>query len=290
MSKADALFVNMCRDILDNGFSSEGQKVRARWEDGTPAHTIKQFGVVNRYDLQEEFPALTLRPTYIKSAVDEMLWIWQKKSNRVSELSSGIWDEWADEQGTIGKAYGYQLGVKYKFAQGEMDQVDNVIWQLKNTPYSRRIMTNIYNFADLSEMGLEPCAYSMTFNVTRENGGGTEGRGGSGKFKLNGILNQRSQDILTANNWNVVQYAVLIHMLAQVCDMVPGELVHVISDAHIYDRHVDIVREMIERPQYPAPIFRLNPEIKDFYEFTTKDITIENYRKNPQIKDIPVAI
>ena len=290
MSKADALFVNMCRDILDNGFSSEGQKVRARWEDGTPAHTIKQFGVVNRYNLQEEFPALTLRPTYIKSAVDEMLWIWQKKSNRVSELSSGIWDEWADEQGTIGKAYGYQLGVKYKFAQGEMDQVDNVIWQLKNTPYSRRIMTNIYNFADLSEMGLEPCAYSMTFNVTRENGGGAEGRGGSGKFKLNGILNQRSQDILTANNWNVVQYAVLIHMLAQVCDMVPGELVHVISDAHIYDRHVDIVREMIERPQYPAPIFRLNPEIKDFYEFTTKDITIENYRKNPQIKDIPVAI
>lgn len=290
MSKADALFVKMCRDILDNGFSSEGQKVRAKWEDGTPAHTIKQFGVVNRYDLQEEFPALTLRPTYIKSAVDEMLWIWQKKSNRVSELSSGIWDEWADEQGTIGKAYGYQLGVKYKFAQGEMDQVDNVIWQLKNTPYSRRIMTNIYNFADLSEMGLEPCAYSMTFNVTRETGGGAEGRGGSGKFKLNGILNQRSQDILTANNWNVVQYAVLIHMLAQVCDMVPGELVHVISDAHIYDRHVDIVREMIERPQYPAPIFRLNPEIKDFYEFTTKDITIENYRKNPQIKDIPVAI
>ena len=290
MSKADALFVNMCRDVLDNGFSSEGQKVRARWEDGTPAHTIKQFGVVNRYDLQEEFPALTLRPTYIKNAVDEMLWIWQKKSNRVSELSSGIWDEWADEQGTIGKAYGYQLGVKYKFAQGEMDQVDNVIWQLKNTPYSRRIMTNIYNFADLSEMGLEPCAYSMTFNVTRETGGGAEGRGGSGKFKLNGILNQRSQDILTANNWNVVQYAVLIHMLAQVCDMVPGELVHVISDAHIYDRHVDIVREMIERPQYPAPIFRLNPEIKDFYEFTTKDITIENYRKNPQIKDIPVAI
>ena len=290
MSKADALFVNMCRDILDNGFSSEGQKVRARWEDGTPAHTIKQFGVVNRYNLQEEFPALTLRPTYIKNAVDEMLWIWQKKSNRVSELSSGIWDEWADEQGTIGKAYGYQLGVKYKFAQGEMDQVDNVIWQLKNTPYSRRIMTNIYNFADLSEMGLEPCAYSMTFNVTRETGGGAEGRGGSGKFKLNGILNQRSQDILTANNWNVVQYAVLIHMLAQVCDMVPGELVHVISDAHIYDRHVDIVREMIERPQYPAPIFRLNPEIKDFYEFTTMDITIENYRKNPQIKDIPVAI
>lgn len=290
MSKADTLFVNMCQDILDNGISSEGQQVRAKWPDGTPAHTIKQFGVVNRYDLGEEFPALTLRPTYIKSAVDEMLWIWQKKSNRVSELASNIWDEWADEQGSIGKAYGYQLGVKYSFSQGEMDQVDNVIWQLKNTPYSRRIMTNIYNFADLREMGLEPCAYSMTFNVTREEGGGAEGRGGRGKFKLNGILNQRSQDILTANNWNVVQYAVLIHMLAQVTDMIPGELIHVISDAHIYDRHVDIVKEMIKRPQYPAPSFSLNPEIKDFYKFRADDIKIEGYKKNPQIKDIPVAI
>lgn len=276
MSKADVLFVNMCRDILDNGFSSEGQKVRAKWEDGTPAHTIKRFGVVNRYDLQEEFPALTLRPTYIKSAVDEMLWIWQKKSNKVSDLNSTIWDEWAGGDGTIGKAYGYQMGIKYRFAQGEMDQTDNVIWQLKNTPYSRRIMTNIYNFADLKEMNLEPCAYSMTFNVTEN--------------RLNGILNQRSQDVLAANNWNVVQYAVLIHMLAQVTGLVPGELVHVIADAHIYDRHVDIVREMIERPQYPAPKFSLNPEIKDFYDFTLADIKIENYQKNPQIKDIPIAI
>ena len=279
----------MCRDILDNGFSTEGQTVRARWEDGSPAYTIKQFGVVNRYDLREEFPALTLRPTYIKSAVDEMLWIWQRKSNRIEDLKSGVWDEWTDEEGTIGKAYGYQMGVKYQFAQGEMDQTDNVLWQLKNTPYSRRIMTNLYNFADLHEMGLEPCAYSMTFNVTREEGGGVEG-GGSGRLVLNGILNQRSQDILAANNWNVVQYAVLIHMLAQVSDMVPGELVHVIADAHIYDRHVDIIREMIERPQYPAPKFSLNPEVKNFYDFTTDDITITDYKKNPQIKNIPIAV
>ena len=276
MSKADVLFVNMCQDILDNGFSSEGQKVRPRWEDGTPAHTIKTFGVVNRYNLAEEFPALTLRPTAVKSCVDEMLWIWQKKSNRVSDLATHIWDSWADEQGTIGKAYGYQMGVKYKFAQGEMDQVDNVLWQLKNAPYSRRIMTNIYNFADLSEMGLEPCAYSMTFNVT-----------GS---RLNAILNQRSQDILTANNWNVVQYAVLTHMLAQVSGLEAGELVHVISDAHIYDRHIDIVKEMITRPQYPAPKFRLNPDVKDFYDFTTDDIIIEDYQTNPQIRNIPVAV
>lgn len=276
MSKADVLFVNMCEKILKEGFSSEGQKVRARWEDGTPAHTIKTFGVVNRYDLSEEFPALTLRPTAIKSAVDEILWIWQKKSNNIKDLKPHIWDEWADEDGSIGKAYGYQMGVKYKFAQGEMDQVDNVLWQLKNTPYSRRILTNIYKFDDLCEMNLEPCAYSMTFNVTGN--------------KLNAILNQRSQDILAANNWNVVQYSVLVHMFAQVSGLVPGELVHVISDAHIYDRHVPIIKELIKRPQYPAPKFRLNPDIKNFYDFATDDIIVEDYQKNPQILNIPIAI
>lgn len=276
MSKADVLFVNMCKDILENGYSSEGQIVRAKWEDGTPAHTIKRFGIVNRYDLQEEFPALTLRPTAIKSAFDELLWIWQRKSNRIEDLNSSIWDEWADEKGTIGKAYGYQLAKKYKFAQGMMDQVDNVIWQLKNAPYSRRILTNIFNFDDLSEMNLEPCAYSMTFNVTGN--------------KLNAILNQRSQDILAANNWNVVQYSILVHMLAQVCGFEVGELVHVIADAHIYDRHVPVIKEMIQRPQFPAPKFILNPDIKDFYQFTKDDIKIENYEKNPQIKNIPIAI
>lgn len=276
MSKADVLFVNMCQDILDNGFSSEGQTVRAVWEDGTPAHTIKKFGVVNRYNLQEEFPALTLRPTAIKSAVDEILWIWQKKSNNIKDLSSHIWDEWADENGSIGKAYGYQLGVEYDFHQGRMDQVDNVIWQLKNTPYSRRIMTNIYKFDDLMEMGLEPCAYSMTFNVTGN--------------RLNAILNQRSQDILAANNWNVVQYSVLLMMFAQVCGLEPGELVHVIADAHIYDRHIPIIRELIARPQFPAPKFELNPDIKDFYDFTVDDIRVTDYQKNEQIKNIPIAI
>lgn len=276
MSKADKLFVDMCSSILEDGFSSEGQTVRARWEDGTPAHTIKRFGIVNRYDLQEEFPALTLRPTAIKSAVDEMLWIWQKKSNNIRDLNSHIWDEWADENGSIGKAYGYQLGVKYRFSHGEMDQVDNVLWQLKNTPYSRRIMTNIYKFDDLMEMGLEPCAYSMTFNVTGD--------------RLNAVLNQRSQDILAANNWNVVQYSVLVYMMAQVSGLKPGELVHVIADAHIYDRHVDIIKELISRPQYPAPKFSLNPDVKDFYDFTVDDIKIEDYQKNPQIKNIPIAI
>lgn len=276
MSKADKLFVNMCEKILTEGFSTEGETVRARWEDGSPAYTIKTFGVVNRYDLSEEFPALTLRPTAIKSATDEILWIWQRKSNNIHDLKPHIWDEWADEDGSIGKAYGYQMAKKYKFAQGEMDQVDNVLWQLKNQPQSRRIMTNIYNFADLSEMNLEPCAYSMTFNVT-----------GS---RLNAILNQRSQDILAANNWNVVQYSILLMMFAQVSGLIPGQLVHVISDAHIYNKHVPVIEELIKRPQYPAPKVKLNPEVKDFYDFTTADIIVEDYQTNPQILNIPIAI
>lgn len=276
MSKADVLFVNMCRKILDEGFSTEGEKVRARWEDGTPAYTVKTFGVVNRYDLQEEFPAITLRRTAIKSAMDEILWIWQRKSNNIHDLKPHIWDEWADADGSIGKAYGYQMRKKYKFAQGEMDQVDNVLWQLKNQPQSRRILTNIYDFADLSEMNLEPCAYSMTFNVTGD--------------RLNAILNQRSQDILAANNWNVVQYALLVMMFAQVSGLKPGELVHVISDAHIYNKHLPIVAELIKRPQYPAPKVTLNPDIKDFYDFTTDDITVENYQHGEQILNIPIAV
>ena len=276
MSKADKLFVNMCEKILTEGFSTEGETVRARWEDGSPAYTIKTFGVVNRYDLSEEFPALTLRPTAIKSATDEILWIWQRKSNNIHDLKPHIWDEWADEDGSIGKAYGYQMAKKYKFAQGEMDQVDNVLWQLKNQPQSRRIMTNIYNFEDLSEMNLEPCAYSMTFNVTGN--------------KLNAILNQRSQDILAANNWNVVQYSILLIMFAQVSGLVPGQLVHVISDAHIYNKHVPVIEELIKRPQYPAPKVKLNPEVKNFYDFTTADIIVEDYQTNPQILNIPIAI
>lgn len=276
MSKADNMFIDMCNDIINHGYSTEGEKVRPKWEDGSYAYTLKRFGVVNRYDLSKEFPAITLRRTYIKSAIDELLWIWQKKSNNTKDLKSHIWDAWADEDGSIGKAYGYQLGVKHKYKEGMMDQVDRVIYDLKNNPYSRRIITNIYVHQDLSEMNLYPCAYSMTFNITGN--------------KLNAILNQRSQDVLTANNWNVVQYAVLIHMLAQVTGYEPGELVHVIADAHIYDRHIPIVKELISRPTYPAPKFSMNPDIKDFYEFTTDDFIIEDYVTGPQVQNIPVAI
>ena len=281
MSLADNIFISMCRDILENGVSTEGEKVRPKWEDGSFAYTIKKFGVINRYDLSKEFPAMTLRRTALKSCVDELLWIWQKKSNNIHDLNSHIWDSWTDEDGSIGKAYGYQLGVKHKYKEGEMDQVDRVIYDLMNNPYSRRIMTNIYVHQDLYEMRLYPCAYSVTFNVTKKKD--------SDKLVLNAILNQRSNDILAANNWNVCQYAVLVHMLAQVCGFEVGELIHVIADAHIYDRHISIIEELIERPTYEAPTFWINPEIKDFYQFTVDDFKLLDYKYGPKV-EIPVAV
>ena len=276
MSYADQVFMQNIREILDHGVWDTDQNVRPHWEDGTPAHTIKKFGLVNRYDLQKEFPILTLRRTYLKSAVDELLWIWQKKSNNVHDLSSHIWDAWADENGSIGKAYGYQLGVKHHYPEGDMDQVDRILYDLKHNPGSRRIISNIYNHADLSEMRLYPCAYSMTFNVSGN--------------RLNAILNQRSQDMLVANNWNVCQYAVLMHMFAQASGLKVGELVHVIADAHIYDRHVPMIEELISREPLPAPKFWLNPEVKDFYDFTPDDVKLEGYETHPQIKNIPIAV
>ena len=283
MSYADDLFIRMCQDIIDNGLSTEGEKVRPVWEaTGESAYTIKRFGVVNRYDLSKEFPALTLRRTALKSAFDEILWIWQKKSNNIHDLNSHIWDSWADEDGSIGKAYGYQLGVKHQYKEGMMDQVDRVLYDLKNNPYSRRIMTNIYVHQDLHEMNLYPCAYSMTFNVTKEKD--------SDRLTLNGVLNQRSNDVLAANNWNVCQYALLLMMIAQVCDMKAGELLHVIADAHIYDRHIPLVKELISRETHPAPKVWLNPEVKDFYAFTVDDLHVEDYVTGPQIKNIPIAV
>ena len=276
MSRADRLYIETCRRILTDGVSDEGLPVRPRWQDGTPAHTKRLFGVVNRYDLREEFPIMTLRRTYFRSCVDELLWIWQKKSNNVHDLESRIWDSWADETCSIGKAYGYQLGKKYRFPEGENDQVDHVLYALRHDPASRRILTNLYNFEELSEMALAPCAYSMTFQVS----GST----------LNAILNQRSQDMLTANNWNVVQYAVLVHMLAQVSGLVAGELVHVIADCHIYDRHIPMVERLLEREPLPAPEFYVNPKIDDFYAFTPEDFSLKNYRYHDFSEKIPVAI
>ena len=282
MSKADVQFVKMCRDILDHGTTTEGEKVRPHWEDGTPAYTIKNFGVTARYDLRDEFPALTLRRTALKSAMDEILWIYQKKSNNIHDLKSHIWDEWADETGSIGKAYGYQIAQKSHYPEGDFDQMDRVLYDLAHTPFSRRIMTNMYTFADLSEMHLYPCAYSVTYNVTHAEG--------DERPTLNMCLMQRSQDILAANNWNVCQYAILLMMVAQVSGMVAGELLHVIVDAHIYDRHVPIIRELIERPQYPAPKVSLNPDVTDFYDFTTDDLIVEGYETGPQVKGIPIAV
>ena len=276
MSKADKIFIEMCKDIIENGESSEGQVIRAKWEDGTPAHTIKRFGIVNRYNLEEEFPITTLRPTAIKLAINELLWIWQKKSNNIKDLGSHIWDSWADENGSIGKAYGYQLGVKHLYKEGLFDQVDRVIYDLKNNPYSRRIIVNLYNHHDLHEMALYPCAYGVTFNVT--------------KGKLNMILNQRASDVLVANNWNVCQYAILLHMMAKICGFKAGELVHVIADAHIYDRHIPLVKELIQRDTYDAPKLVIKRDVKDFYDFKVEDFELIDYKKGPQIKGIEVAI
>ena len=282
MSYADDIFCAMCADIIENGTTTEGQKVRPHWEDGTPAYTIKKFGVCNRYDLRREFPALTLRRTALKSAMDEVLWIYQRKSNNIHDLHSHIWDEWADETGSIGKAYGYQIGVKSHYPQGDFDQMDKVLYDLRETPYSRRIMTNTYVFSDLNEMNLYPCAYSVTYNVTQGPG--------EDRPTLNLLLNQRSQDVLAANNWNVCQYAILLMMVAQSVGMIAGQLVHVIADAHIYDRHIDIIRELISRPKLAAPRVSLNPEVTDFYGFTTDDLIVGNYEHGPQVRNIPIAV
>lgn len=282
MSYADKVFINMCKDILNNGTSTEDEKVRPHWNDGSSAYTIKKFGIINRYDLSKEFPILTLRKTGFKNCIDEILWIYQKKSNKISDLNSHIWDSWVDEKGTIGKAYGYQISLKTKYKEGSMDQMDKVLYDLKNTPFNRRIMTQMYTIPDLPEMKLAPCCYSMTYNVTKNKE--------TGNLILNGLLNQRSSDVLTANNWNVVQYAVLLHMLAQINNMEVGELVHVITDAHIYDKHIPIVEELIKREPLPAPSFWINPEIKDFYKFTINDFKLINYFTHEQIKNIPIAI
>lgn len=276
LSKADQIFLQNCRDILEKGVWDTDREVRPRWEDGTPAHTVKLFGVVNRYDLQEEFPIQTIRKINYRAAFDELLWIWQKKSNNIHDLASHIWDSWADENGSIGKAYGYQLGVKHIYPEGEFDQVDRVLYDLRHNPGSRRILTNIYVHQDLHAMNLYPCAYSMTFNVS----GNT----------LNAILNQRSQDMLTANSWNVVQYAALVHLFARCSGLEAGELVHVIADAHIYDRHVPLVEQLMERESYPAPVFRLDPAVRDFYDVTVDGMALENYQCAPGIGKIPVAI
>lgn len=330
MALIDEYFIGMCRDIIENGTTTEGQRVRPHWPDGAPAYTLKKFGVVTRYDLQKEFPVLTLRRTPVKSALDELLWIWQQKSNRIAELHSGVWDEWSDAEGTIGKAYGYQMAIKHRYYDvseeglcrafgdefvrampetGEvtdqliprceeekrahaikgpegafyLDQVDRVIYDLKNNPFSRRIMTSLYTFSDLHAMNLYPCAYSMTFNVTQ--------KPGQERLTLNGILNQRSQDILAAFAWNEWQYACLLALLAQVCDMEAGEFVHVVADAHIYDRHVAAVKELMSRTPQPAPRVWINPDIHDFYAFTREDVKLEDYKvAGDQIRDIPIAL
>lgn len=283
MSYADKLFKETCRDILENGTSTEGEAVRPHWPDGTPAYTIKKFGVIHRYDLRKEFPILTLRTVPLKNAMDEILWIYQRKSNNIHDLKPHIWDQWANEDGSLGSCYGFTIGEKNLYKGEYLDQTDYVRKQLKETPFSRRIITNMYQFKNLATGNLDPCAYSVTFNVTDD-------KRPDGRLTLNAILNQRSQDMIVANGWNVAQYALLLMMLAQEANMIAGELIHVIADCHIYDRHVDIAKELMGRPEYPAPVVRLNPDVKNFYDFTVDDLIVEGYQHGEQIKDIPVAI
>ena len=276
MSLYDKAFINMCKDIIVNGHSSVGENVRAVWEDGTPAHTTKKFGVVTRYNLAKEFPASTLRPINLKAAVDELLWIYQKKSNNVKDLNSKIWNQWSSSDGSIGTCYGYIVGKKFKFKNNFVDQTDYILKLLKEDKQSRRMVISLFNHEFLHSGNLDPCCWSITFNV-------------SGK-KLNAVLNQRSQDVLVANNWNVAQYAILVYMFAQVSGLEAGELIHVIADAHIYDRHIPLVEELIKREQYNAPKLWINPEIKDFYKFTVDDFKLIDYKAGEQIKNIPVAV
>ena len=284
MTQADENFIKTCEEIFKKGYSSEGTNVRTRWEDGTEANYYSIVGVQNKYDLEKEFPMITLRNNSktIKNAIDEILWIWQKKSNKISELNSHIWDKWAGEDGKIGKAYGYQLAKKYEFKTKdgikEMDQVDYVLYLLKNDPSSRRIMTNLFNHEELKDMNLEPCAYGTQWLVKE------------GKLHL--ILNQRSQDMLTANGWNVMQYATLQCMFAQVAGLKPGTLTHNIGDCHIYDRHVPLVKKLLEaKPVECKPKLVINNPTKDFYEFKVEDFEIKDYDYNKEVKigKIPVA-
>ncbi len=284
MTQADKNFIDTCKEILEHGYSSEGTGVRTKWEDGTEANYYSIVGVTNKYDVEKEFPMITLRnnTNTVKRAIDEILWIWQKKSNDVNELNSHIWDQWADEKETIGKAYGYQMAKKYEFKTKQgmktMDQVDNVLFLLKNDPASRRIMTNIFDFADLKDMNLEPCAYGTQWLVK------------DGKLHL--ILNQRSQDMLAANGWNTMQYAALLCMFAQCTGLKPGTLTHNIGDCHIYDRHIPLIRQLIEaKPLDVTPKLIINNDTTNFYEFKVEDFEIQGYDYNKEIKlgKIPIA-
>lgn len=240
MSQADYKLLNNYISILKDGEWDLNENVRPKWSDGKPAHTIKKFGIVNRYNLQEEFPISGVRKTNWKGAIDEIIWIWLLKSNNVKDLNSKIWDQWANignkpgqEIGSIGKAYGYQLGAKTIVTKNgkKIDQVDNVINELITNPANRRILTEIFNHSELHEMNLAPCVHEATFNVSN----GT----------LNMTLNQRSNDTLAAGSWNVVQYAALLHMMAQATGLKAGELLHVVTDSHCYDKHVPMELEII---------------------------------------------
>ena len=268
MSQADKYFIEEAVHLLTEGFNDKDYPVRPKWPD------------VRRYDLSKEFPALTLRTQAFKGVVRELLWMWQKKSNVVDELgkSAIIWKAWERPDGTIGKTYGYQLGQVHHYEYGDFDQVDNLIYLLKNKPMDRRMIVTMWNPADLHDMALPPCVYESLWYVA--------------DGKLNCTLIQRSGDLLAAaasGGWDTMEYAILVHMLAQVCGYQVGELVHIVDNLHIYDRHTDAVRECLGNPEYPAPKLWINPEVKDFYAFTEDDFRLDNYQSTKLSTKFEVA-
>ena len=300
MSLADKYFKEAANKILTEGYSDESMQVRPHWEDGTPAHTIKTFCYVCRYDLSKEFPILTLRRQAFKTMIKELLWMWQMKSNNINDVDFHIWDQWADENGSIGKTYSYQLAQKYghhKIKEGEdlssypsaeigndgwvyLDQVDGVLYDLKNNPASRRIITNMWQIKDLKDMNLAPCVYETLWDITPDG-------------KLNMTLIQRSGDMCAAaapGGFDTIEYATLLYLMAHVCGYKPGEFVHIVNNLHIYDRHIDIIKKVCNNPEYDAPKLWINTDKTDFYDFTIDDFKLIDYQSTKLEEKIEVAI
>ena len=275
MSYADKLFIDMCSDIIENGYSTEGEKVRPKWPDGTYAYTIKKFGVVNRYDLSKEFPAITLRKTYIRSAIDEILWIWQKKSNNVHDLNSHIWDEWADANGDLGPIYGVQWRHWKTSDGGYIDQISNLIHQIKTNPDSRRLVVSAWNVGEIDKMALPPCHMFFQFYVAQG--------------KLSCQLYQRSCDIFLGVPFNIASYSLLTHMIAQQCDLDVGDFIWTGGDCHIYNNHFEQVKLQLSREPRPYPKLIIKRRPDSIFDYNFEDFEIVDYDPWPAIK-APIAV
>ena len=280
MSKADQFFRDQMKVIRETGFNDKDFKVRAKWEaDNAPAHTVKTFGYVTRYDLSKEFPILTLRSQGFKGAVKECLWIFQKKSTNINDLGLHIWDAWADENGDLGRTYAYSLREKIQYPEGAFDQVDYLLYQLKNNPMDRRMMLQLFDPHNVIHTKLPPCVMTYLFDVA----------GG----KLNMTVIQRSADALAAGaagGWDEVGEAVLQHMLAQVSGLQVGTMVHLVNNLHVYDRHMQYIDEILANPEYESPVLKVNPNVTNFYDFKPEDFELVGYKSTKLSTKFDVAV